>query len=321
MKVKGTTFLKKILPILLGVFFVWYAFTFTSAEDRARILTYIKQADYTWVFISVMAGILSHLLRAWRWNLLLAPLGYRPSFINNLLATMVGYLSNLGIPRSGEFLRASTLSSYEDIPFEKTFGTIVAERIIDLIVLLLIVLSGVILQTGFLLDYFDKNGINPLYLLAGLIVALIFALLGLRIIRKWDHPWIIKIRQLAEGLYEGVTSILRMQHPWKFVFATLGIWFLYVFMFWSIKFSLPETDTLGIAPIIVGFTVGAFAITATNGGVGIYPVAVGKVLTLYGISEASADAFGWIMWTSQTAMVIVFGALSFLFLPLYNRKK
>lgn len=321
MKGKTISTLKKILPLILGVFFVWYSYHITSAEDRKRIIQAIGEANYFWIIISLICGLLSHLMRAWRWNLLLEPMGYRPSFINNVMAILVGYLSNLGIPRSGEFLRATTLSGYEKIPFEKTFGTIVAERVVDLVMLFLIVLIAALLQTQFIIDFFAEKQLSPWLLLLALVFISAVSLIGWRLIRNSSHPLLIKIRNLAEGLLEGITSIFRIRKKWRFIILSFLIWFLYVFMFWCIKFSLPETAHLSFTAIIVGFTVGAFAITTTNGGIGIYPLAVGKVLALYGISPASADAFGWIMWTSQTLMVVIFGGLAFLLLPVVNRNK
>jgi hypothetical protein len=112
-----------------------------------------------------------------------------------------------------------------------------------------------------------------------------------------------------------------MRRKGAFILYTIGIWLMYIVMFWLIKYSIPETTDLGLAAMMVAFVAGAFAMSTTNGGIGLYPLAVGKVLVLYGISQTSADSFGWIMWTSQTLMVVILGAISFLYLPFYNRSK
>ena len=114
--------LKLTLPIALGVFLVWYSYEITSEEDRKQILKYIREADLFWVGLSVFIGILSHLSRAIRWNYLLEPLGYKPKIRNNVLIILMAYLTNLGIPRSGEVLRATALATYENVPFQKGFG-------------------------------------------------------------------------------------------------------------------------------------------------------------------------------------------------------
>ncbi len=260
-------------------------------------------------------------MRAWRWNLLLEPMGYKPRFGNNVMAILIAYLANLGIPRSGEIFRATTISSYEKIPFEKGFGTIVAERIIDLIMLLVVVVIAALFQTEVIVDYFEAKGIKPINTILVLIAAGLAGIVFLRFLNRTRIGFLQRIKGLIRGLTEGLTSIFRMKYKTAFLLYTLGIWFLYVAMFWLIKYSIPETTDLSLPVILVAFVAGAFAMSTTNGGIGLYPLAVSKILVFYGISKVSADAFGWIMWTSQTLMVILFGALSFLYLPFYNKSK
>jgi uncharacterized membrane protein YbhN (UPF0104 family) len=122
-------------------------------------------------------------------------------------------------------------------------------------------------------------------------------------------------------LTEGILTLVKMPKKWAYLFHTFLIWGLYVLMFYIIKFSIPETVDLPFEALLIGFLVGAISISATNGGIGIYPFSVSLVLISYGISKESSLAFGWIMWAAQTVMVILFGSLSFLALPLVNRKK
>ena len=136
-KIKKTLFL--ILPILLGVFLIWYSLSKLSPSDIESIKTSFKTANYWWVLVSLIFGILSHLSRAYRWQFLLEPLGYKPRFANSVMSVLIAYLLNLVIPRSGEFARAASVKKYENIPFEKGFGTIVAERIADLVMMFLII--------------------------------------------------------------------------------------------------------------------------------------------------------------------------------------
>jgi uncharacterized membrane protein YbhN (UPF0104 family) len=130
-----------------------------------------------------------------------------------------------------------------------------------------------------------------------------------------------KIIGLIEGLTEGVLTLVKMPKKWAYIFHTFLIWGLYIFMFYIVKWALPETVDLPFEALLIGFLVGAITISATNGGIGIYPFSVSLVLISYGISKESSLAFGWIMWTAQTIMVLFFGGLSFLVLPLLNRKK
>jgi len=311
--------LKTLLPIALGVFLIGYSYYITSPEDRAQIFKHIREADPFWVLVSLSIGILSHFSRAIRWNYLLEPLGYRPKLRNNLMMILMAYFANLGIPRSGEVLRATALATYEDVPFQKGFGTIVTERVIDVIMLLLIILVALLSQTAIIAGYLSENGVGLggtiLMALAG--VAGLFVMIAL--LRRSSHPMALKLRGFLNGMLDGVLSIFRMRQKWAFLGHTLLIWACYIGMFWVIKYTVPETISLDFGEILVGFVAGAFAMSTTNGGIGLYPIAVSKSLALFGISAISGDSFGWIMWIAQTLMVVFFGAISFLLLPLLNR--
>ncbi len=313
--------LKTILPILLGVFLVWYSYYSTSEEDRSEIIHYIKNADLFWVGVSVFLGILTHLSRAVRWNYLLQPLGYKPKLFNNILIILTAYFTNLGIPRSGEILRATALATYEHVPFQKGFGTIVTERVIDLVMLFLIVAIALFLQTDIIWGFLQQKGFNLIYLLALIGSGLLALSLGMYVVKKSNSKFALKLKTFLRGLLEGILSIFRMKNKWSFVLHTLFIWLAYIAMFWVIKYTVLETVDLSVSQLLVAFVAGAFAMSATNGGIGIYPIAVSSALAIFGISKVSGDAFGWIMWISQTLMIVVFGAISFLILPLWNRNK
>ena len=314
-------YLKMVLPIALGVFLVWYLYNSTTAEQRQEILSHIKNADPLWVFISIAIGFLSHLSRAIRWNYLLEPLGYKPKLSNNLFIILTAYLTNLGIPRSGEFLRATALATYEGVPFEKGFGTIVSERIVDVIMLLLIIVIALVLQTDLILEFISESGLGIIGGVVILLVGVLGTFILIRLIKKSTSSFAIKIKNFLKSLLDGVLSIYKMKHKWAFIFHTLFIWVAYIAMFWVIKFTVFETADLSLSALLVAFVGGAFAMTTTNGGLIAYPAAVSKSLEIFGISVVAGNAFGWIMWISQTIMVIVFGAISFLLLPLFNRNK
>jgi len=269
--------------------------------------------------LSVFFGVLSHLSRAYRWKFLLSPLGYQPRFINSVLAVLIAYIANLGIPRSGEILRATTLSSYENIPFEKTFGTIVAERLVDLLILLIFVLTALVLQFDIIWSVLAEKKISPAQLL---LVFTLFAV-GYLVVKKLfvrsQHPVVLRIKNFFLGLTEGILSLKTMPNKGVFIGHTLFIWIMYLAMFYVIKWTVPATASLGLSAILPAFVVGGLTISATNGGVGIYPFSVALVLSTFGISNELGLAFGWIMWTSQTLMIILFGSLSFFVLPLVNR--
>jgi len=310
------------LPIALGVFLIWYSLSKLKPNDIEAIQNSFETANYWWVGLSLFLGILSHLSRAYRWQFMLEPLGYKPKYINNVLAVLVAYLVNLIIPRAGEFARATAISKYEHIPFEKAFGTIVSERVADVIMLLSIIALAFFFQTELLSSYFfsgeDSGNSYTLYILIGLAV---LGLVFFRLVKKSDNPMIKKIQNFIYGLIQGVISIFKMKKKWAFIFHTFFIWLMYVLMFYVVTFALPETTHMPFGAIIVGFVVGGLSMALTNGGLGTYPIFVASALTLYGIDENAALAFGWIMWTAQTAMVLIFGGISFLVLPIYNKEE
>lgn len=313
--------LKIILPLSLGVFLIWYSTKSATPQERQELLANITSAHPGWVLLSMLFGLLSHLSRAYRWKFLLEPLGYKPRFLNSFMAVMIAYLANFGIPRSGEVLRAVTISSYEKIPFEKAFGTIISERIADFIMLLLVISLALLLQTEYLLTYFDENNINPFFTIAALFGLLAIGILILKQIKKSKKGILLKVKNFAKGLLEGMRSILKMEQKGAFLFHTLFIWGMYLSMFSILIFTVPATASLPFGVIMVAFVVGSFAISATNGGIGVYPIAIGASLMLFGISKEAGEAFGWITWGTQTLLVIIIGGLSFLFLPILNRQK
>ncbi len=313
--------LKIILPLALGVFLIWYSIYSATEEERQKTLQYILQANPKWILLSLAMGITSHISRAYRWRFLMEPMGYSIKLSNSFMAVMIGYLANLGIPRSGELLRGGTISTYEDIPFKKAFGTIISERVIDLVMLLIVITITLLLQSENLLSYFDENIASPLVFLIIIVIGVILGVLFLRIIKKSKHPILIKIKNFGEGLLEGIKSITRIKHKKAFIFHTFLIWFLYIFMFYVIKFTVPETASLSIGPVLATFVAGTFAMTTTNGGIGAFPLAIAAILVIFDVEKPAGEAFGWILWGSQTAINIIIGALSFLFLPILNRER
>ncbi|MFT5673097.1 MAG: hypothetical protein ACI9JT_001741 [Polaribacter sp.] len=308
--------LKIILPLVLGGFLVWYSISKISIDI---LIGYFKEANYSWIFLGLFFGVLSHLSRAYRWKFMLEPLGFKPKFTNSVLAVLIGYLVNLAVPRAGEVSRALVLTNYEEVPFEKGFGTIVAERIADLIMMLSIVVITLFVQFDFIYELLINN-FNPTKIGIGLAVLSIGFYTLTSFVKKATSGFLLKIKTFVSGLAEGITSIFKMKNKWAFIFHTLFIWVMYVAMFWA---TIPAIEDLNVplGGILIGFIAGGFSIAATNGGIGLYPIAVAGALALFDIPTEPATAFGWIMWTAQTAMIIVFGGLAFLFLPIYNKIK
>lgn len=311
-----------LLPILLGVFLIVYFVGKLSDEDINSIVHSFRTANYWWVLLSLFLGALSHLSRAYRWQFMLKPIGYRPKFLNSAMSIMIAYLVNLGIPRTGEIARATAISKYENIPVQKALGTIVAERIADVIMLFVFIGIAFYLQTDLIKQYLFKDSASG-SLKTGIVLMVlgVTGVLFYRFLQRTKNSFFIKIKTIVNGLIEGAVGIFKMRNKWWFIAHTVFIWLMYLLMFYVVSFALPETANLSLETIIVGFVVGSLSMALTNGGLGTYPIAVAGVLILYNIEKNPANAFAWIMWTAQTAMVLLLGGLSFLFLPLYNRKK
>ena len=286
----------------------------------SELLSYFKEANYTWIGLGVLLGVLSHLSRAYRWKFMINPMGYKLHIPNSFMAVMAAYLINYTIPRAGEISRASIVANYEGIPFEKGFGTIVAERIADLVMMLLIIAITLFLEFEYIYDFFAER-FDPNKILIGIAGLIVISIVFVLFIRRSNSKLALKIKGFVAGLIEGVLSIFKMKQKWAFVGHTLFIWLMYVLMFYVTTFAVDETSGIPLAAILIGFISGSFSIAATNGGVGSYPVAIFLAFSIFGIAEDAGMAFGWIMWTAQTLMVIVLGGLSLLFLPIYNKNR
>lgn len=309
-----------VLPILLGVFLIIYTYnSFTYAQIQ-KMKSYFINADYYFVFASFVLAFLGYILRAYRWKYTLEYVGYPSDFKFNLTAVSIGYFLNLTIPRSGEISRAALLTKYKNVPFDKGFGTIIAERIVDFIILLLFILTAIILEfstlKNFLLEYIP---IQKLIVLA--VIGILFGILGIYLMIYSKLKIVLKIKDKISGLTEGVLSVFKMPKKWIFLTYTLLIWLTYVLMFYSVIFALEETRIITFSAVIVAFVIGSLTIAFTNGGFGFFPVLIAKILFLYHIPIEAGNAFGWIVWTSQLIITILLGGLAFLILPTFTKKE
>lgn len=309
--------LKIVLPSLLGVFLVWFSFQKVSFS---QLMVYFKNADTGWILLGMLLGLLSYLSRAYRWLFVLEPLNYKISFKNSIMTIFSGYLINYTIPRAGEIVRASLIANYEGVPFEKGFGTIVAERMADLAMLLVIMSITLFIQFDFIYGFLIER-LNPIKMIILLLLLGFLGILFFIYLRKSSSKIALKIKGFVSGLLEGIFSIFKMKKKWAFIFHTIFIWTMYVLMFYVTLFAFEDLDALPLGGVLVGFVVGGFSIAATNAGIGSYPLAIYAAFSLFNIPEEPSIAFGWIMWTAQTLIVIVLGGLSTIYLPIYNRKK
>ncbi len=314
-------FLKIGVPIIIGIVLIWFQFKDIEKEEFEAIKKAFEEANYSWIFLSVILGILSHVSRAIRWSYTLHPLGYTPPFYNRFFAVMVGYLMNMLVPRMGEVSRAMVVLKTDNVPFDKGFGTIVAERIADFLVLLSFIIAVVWIQFDSLYELYaeDISKINPWKFITLGAVAIGIAIIGWLFIMNSTNFLASKIRSFVVGILEGVKSILIMKDKWKFIFHTFFIWGMYYGMFWIATLCFPETTGISARGVITAFVVGGLSIAFTNGGLGAYPLGVAKIFVLYGIVEVYGVSFGWMVWTSQTIMILLLGISSFILIPIFNK--
>ena len=326
------TTLKIVLPLLLGIYLIWVFFDGMSPVAEEAFYRAIFNADYLWIFLSLILGVISNFSRAYRWKYVLEPLGHQTSFWNRYHAVMIGYLVNLTIPRAGEASRSGMLYRSDGVPFSASFGTIIAERAVDFVVLI-----GIALITAFLGfdDFMEiKHRIEVefggttssanhssfqwkwvIYGL-GLLIALIFTYLFL-----FKPALRSKLMVFIKGVIEGVFSIFKSTQPLGYVLHTLLIWGCYIAMFALPFQSLEQTSHVSFAGILLGFIAGSLVISFTNGGIGSYPLVVGLVVAFYigkdypKDAQAIGNALGMLVWVTQTLLMIILGLLSLWMLP------
>ena len=314
------TFLKIAIPLGLGIFLIYYSYSKFTPQQLEEISIYFKKANYTFVILSVLFSLLSHISRAYRWNFMLEPLGYKPKLPNNFMAVYVAYIMNIFIPKSGEVSRAVIINKYEDVPFDKAFGTIISERVIDLLFLFGFTAIALMLQYEKLSSYLlSVMPLSTVYKIAG--VLLVLLILVLLILKFSKSTFVKKILQFFSGLKDGVLSVLKMKKKIPFIIHSFIIWGLYLLSFYTATFALNATSDISFSTLIITFVVGSFSFAFTNSGFGTYPFFVAGILAIFNIPETVGTAFGWIVWTSSIASIVFFGGLSLLILPFYNKEK
>lgn len=318
MSKKLKSYIKILLPISIGIFCIFFSFRNISFTDFTK---YFYEINYLWVFVGIFLGALSHISRSYRWKYLIEPLGYKLDFINSVLAVFSAYLINYTIPRAGDIARATMISKYEKIPLDKTLGTIVAERAVDVICILTIIATGLIFEfnriSEKLISLIENTEISVVIIYVGVIILILFV--SNRVLRK--SKYYKSILNFFSGIIEGLTIIFKMEKRVPFILHSIFIWLMYILMFWATSMAFFELHEVAFYQFMISFTLAAISIMLSNGGIGIYPLAVEESLGWYGVESTTGLAFGWVSWLSQTMMVIIFGGLSLFILPFINRKK
>ena len=323
--------LKLVLFLGIGFFFIYWFLLKLSPDQKAAIWDSFIHANYWWVLVAMVCCMASHLVRALRWQLLYEPLGCRPTLNNTFGSVVVAYMANLAFPRLGEVMRCATLRTSNGIPIEKSLGTVVTERAIDVLLFLVIVLAGLLLMYGDIKDWLYDGLLQKVSALPSLPVLcaiLVGGLLLLFVIYKfcWQRllrfSFFRKIDQLLHGCIDGLISIFHLgrRNTWLFIFYSLLIYFLYLLGGLIIFQAFPETLGLGMKAAFTLYLFGSIGMTFSQGGLGVYPVMVQMALALYGIGLEVGTAAGWLLWGSQQVIILLVGLAYLIYFSLCKRK-
>lgn len=326
---------KQIIKFLafLGVsaFLFWLVYRDQNWDDLMVVLR--DDVEYKWIWLAIGMGILSHVSRAMRWQLLTHSMGYKISFWNSFMGVIIGYFANLAIPRMGEFTRCGVVSKYESVPFSKLLGTVVTERVIDMIILLsltVVVIISQFKQMGIFLD--DNKGIEDkvMVILNSPWIWLILAMLPVggwflwRMLRGTGFYG--KIKAFGLGLKEGLLSVKNVEHKWLFIAHSLFIWLMYFLMFYVCMFCFQFTSGLGLMVGLTIFVLSSYGMVApVQGGIGAWHFMVIAALMIYlphtPNIESMSKTFALLTHGTMTLLYIVLGVISVIALPVYNNAR
>ena len=316
----------------LGIFLVWWSVKDLTADDKSQIKIALETARY-WLLIPVFGMLfLSHLIRAIRWKLLIEPLGYKPSTTNTLFAVFIGYLANQAVPRLGEVLKCTVLSRYEKVPADKLIGTIILERVIDAMTLLLVFGITLAIQPDIYAQLIDtifnsKKDVTHKTISSSLVLiiiaAIIISILAIWMIKNKKNfsDLLLLFKKIGRSVWQGLSTIQHLKKRWSFIFLTFSMWALYLGGGYIGFMALKETQHYGINEAFTVLSAGSIGMIATPGGIGAYAYLLQKTMQVYGLEKGIALAFGWILWLAQTAVILIGGLISFVAIPYYNKRK
>lgn len=324
--------IKYLFFLGLGVFLVWWSLHQIPKDKWGEFKTALTTAKY-WLFIPVFFILsASHVLRALRWKMLIQPLGYNPKLANTFFAVMIGYLANLAVPRLGEVLKCTILTKYENVPVDKLMGTIVAERAFDVLCLGLMF----VLAFAFQFEIIGHYGINLLkqlfkgksgnfsfYKLAFIILGIIILIGLIRfLLQRFLHiRFVHVISKFTKGIWQGIISVKDLKQKWPFIFASLGIWAMYLLGTWVGFYATIGTTGLSLEVAVSALAFASIGMIITPGGIGAYAFFLARVLEKNGIPFELGFANGTLQWFAQFLIIVFMGFISLLLLPYFNKPK
>ncbi len=310
---------------------LWLAF---RGQDLQKILLDLKNANYAWVIASVAVSILAHYIRGLRWKMLIKPLGHEPTNANTYHAVMVGYLANLAVPRMGEISRCGVLNRTNKIPLNSLIGTVIIERIIDVLFLLSILVFSILLEYNRIFDFIKINILIPMFdkfsnssiLIYVFIGMLVIALAVFYIIKSYHEKLLNiklynKIFEILIGFKEGILSVIKMEKKGLFILYSAAIWLLYILSTYLCYFAIESTSNLSFSSAIFVMAVGGIGMSApVQGGIGAYEATVQLGLLVYGVAAVNGLAYATLNHSSQILSILIFGSISLLYIFLKFRK-
>lgn len=326
MKKKILSALNYLVFFSIGIALIWWQISKMTQDEKTQFVLSLKNLNYFYVIIIVLMGLLSHYIRALRWKLLIDPMG-KTSARNAFYAVMIGYLGNTFVPRAGEILRASILSRYEKIPVAKLLGTVIVERLFDMICYLLFIILTVLVQLELVREFVSGKIKDIIFSDVGMpvwqkLLILMAAALAVYFFFRWffkrysQNKLVARIIQVWKGLKEGLTTIFHLKKKNAFLIYSLFIWALYMFQIYLGFRTMEATAHLGVGAAMSVLTLSTLAMIISPGGLGAFPVAVQQVLLVYHVENIS---FGWLVWGVNTIIIILAGSLSFVLMTYQNR--
>lgn len=299
---------------------------------KDKLIEDFKSVKLSWIVLTLVIFMISNVFRALRWNQMLVSLDLKPRFINSLGAIMIGYFANLGVPRIGEFVKVGIISKYDDMPPEKVMGTIVIDRLMDVIFFALFILLGFLVSFQLFSDYFQDNfKVSTGQILTVLGALAIVGLLGLWIgykfifkkINETSNAFLQKLKKLVIGFTEGLQSVLLLDSPLLFLAYSIGIWICYYLMTYLCFFSFEPTALLGPKVALIVFIFGTLGmVIPTPGGLGSYHYLVTQALILHGLAEIDSFSFAMIIFFAISILGnVIFGLFFLILMPLYNKNQ
>lgn len=322
---------KLVVFLGIGFFFIYWFLLKLDASQKEAIWQSFTHANYFWVAATMVCCLLSHFVRALRWQLLFEPLGCKPRLNNTFGSVVVAYMANLAFPRLGEVMRCATLRTSDDIPIEKSLGTVVTERVIDVLAFGVVVLIGMVAMYGqaqeWLVGILEEKA-QSLPSVASLLIVLVVAFVACIILYKVLRQRLLKykafqkIDNIIQGGIDGLKSIFHLgaRSVVLFIIYSCLIYMLYITGGILILQAFPETQGLGFAAAFVLYLFGSVGMTVSQGGLGAYPVLVWQALALYGVSETVGLAAGWLLWSSQQVIVIIVGLAYLVYFSICKKK-